>query len=73
MSHSNVIDFQSALERRAARDLDLDPDRLGEPGALENAALSFFQAVTEALKNGARTDEVDHLVSRLDRVLTRIR
>jgi len=72
MKTSNVVDFQAALERKAARTLELDQERLATPSELENAALRFFEVITETLEQGAKTEDVDRLVNRLDRVLEAI-
>jgi hypothetical protein len=66
---SNIIDFQAALRRKAAENLQLTSDRLDRPSELENAALRFFEVITDSLERGVDSRDIDRLSDRLDRIL----
>lgn len=66
---SNVIDLKEARVQRAATSFDLDYEHIEEPTELEKAALQFFEAITDSLRQGADPDQVDRLVERMDLML----
>ena len=69
MNTSNVIDLASVRGRRAARSFGIDFERRYEPSEMEQAAFSFFHAITNALDDGAESKQVDRLVDRMDLML----